>query len=37
METEEVGNLQKVEVVDDSSEERKLKITVDVDKLKEVK
>ena len=36
MKTEEVGNLQEVEVVDDNSEERKLKITADVDKLKEV-
>ena len=36
METEEVGNLQEVEVVDDNSEERKLEITTDVDKLKEV-
>ena len=36
METEEVGNLQEVKVVDDNSEERKLAITADVDKLKEV-
>ena len=36
METEEVGNLQEVEVVDDNSEERKLEIITDVDKLKQV-